>query len=73
MRLFVANFLESTEEEDLKELFEQYGSVEEVDIWIDNSTGRSREFGFVTMLNEGSAEHAIKIERPSMEWPQAEG
>jgi RNA recognition motif-containing protein len=62
MRLFVANFRESTDEEELKDLFEEYGTVEEVDIWIDNYTGRSREFGFETISENGAARAIQKLD-----------
>ncbi|TVQ37225.1 MAG: RNA-binding protein [Geminicoccaceae bacterium] len=52
-KLFVANFPYSTGEESLRDLFGQYGEVEEIKIIYDRETGRSRGFGFVMMENEG--------------------
>ncbi|MFW5680170.1 MAG: RNA recognition motif domain-containing protein [Pseudomonadota bacterium] len=51
-KLFVANFPYSTGEEALRELFGQFGEVEEIKIIYDRETGRSRGFGFVMMENE---------------------
>jgi RNA recognition motif-containing protein len=51
-KLFVANFPYSTGEESLRELFGQFGEVEEIKIIYDRETGRSRGFGFVMMETE---------------------
>lgn len=51
-KLFVANFPYSTGEESLREIFGQFGEVEEIKIIYDRETGRSRGFGFVMMENE---------------------
>ena len=40
-------------------MFEQYGSVESVNLITDRETGRPRGFGFVEMDSDG-AEEAIK-------------
>jgi len=53
MKLYVGNLSFDTIENDLQDLFEQYGKVVEAALVTDRSTGRSRGFAFVTM---GSAE-----------------
>jgi RNA recognition motif-containing protein len=53
MKLYVGNLSFDTIENDLQDLFEQYGKVVEAALVTDHSTGRSRGFAFVTM---GSAE-----------------
>jgi RNA recognition motif-containing protein len=57
MKLYVGNLTFDTTEQDLRELFEQYGKPAEVALVTDRETGRSRGFGFVTMGNgeEGNA------------------
>ncbi len=60
MRLFVANFIQSTEESELRYLFERYGEVRDVAIWVDYKTGESKEFGFVDMPEDSCAERAIR-------------
>jgi len=57
-KVFVGNLSFQTSEDDLSDLFAQYGEVEAVSIITDRDTGRSKGFGFVTM-GEESAEKAI--------------
>lgn len=57
--IFVGNLNFNTSEEQLRELFATYGTVERVSILTDRDTGRSRGFGFVEMTNEAEAEKAI--------------
>jgi len=51
MKLFVGNLSFSTTENDLEDLFSEYGTVAEVGLVTDRATGRSRGFAFVTMGN----------------------
>ncbi len=57
MRLYVGNLSFTTTEIDLQDAFERFGSVTDVKIMMDPSSGRSRGFGFVTMgsAQEGTA------------------
>src|SRR3954471_14403893 len=50
--------LESTEN-DLQDLFEQHGTVNEVHLMMDRMTGKSRGFAFVTMNDGAQANAAI--------------
>jgi cold-inducible RNA-binding protein len=59
MKLFVGNLSFSTTENDLEDLFSQYGTVAEVGLVTDRATGRSRGFAFVTMGNASEAQAAI--------------
>ena len=59
MNIYVANINFRAREEDLKELFKQYGEVSSVKIVTDRDTGRSRGFGFVEMPNDAEAKQAI--------------
>src|SRR2546430_14309267 len=57
MKLFVViPSLEPTEN-DLQDLFEQHGTVNEVHLMMDRMTGKSRGFAFVTM-NDGAQANA---------------
>ena len=47
-------------EDDLRELFGEYGSVSDANVIIDRDTGRSKGFGFVEMANDTEANAAIK-------------
>lgn len=51
-RIYVGNLPFASKEEDVKELFSQFGDVADVTIIRDRQTGRSRGFGFVEMDTE---------------------
>ena len=58
-KIYVGNLSYNTTETQVKELFEEYGSVQSI-AWItDRDTGRFRGFAFVEM-EESSANAAIK-------------
>jgi len=57
-KVFVGNLSFQTTDNELTDLFSQYGEVESVSIITDRDTGRSKGFGFVAMDDE-SAEKAI--------------
>ena len=52
MNIYVANISFRAGEQQLKELFEEFGEVSSVKIVTDRETGRSRGFGFIEMPNE---------------------
>jgi len=53
MKLYVGNLSFETTENDLQDLFEQHGTVSEVNLMMDKMTGKSRGFAFITM-NDGT-------------------
>src|SRR5689334_18521942 len=57
--IFVGNLSYGATEEDVRNLFEQYGTVERASIVTDRETGQPRGFGFVEMTNREEAERAI--------------
>ncbi|MGH9519979.1 MAG: RNA recognition motif domain-containing protein [Terriglobales bacterium] len=57
--IFVGNLSFNTSEEELRTLFQNYGSVARVSVMMDRETGRSRGFAFVEMNNDEEAESAI--------------
>lgn len=59
MKIYVGNLAYRTTEEDLRQEFEKYGAVENVDIIMDRETNRSKGFGFVEMLDNDQANQAI--------------
>jgi cold-inducible RNA-binding protein len=59
VNIFVDNLAFTTTEQDLRQLFEPYGTVETIQIMIDRETGRSRGFGFVEMSDNHAAQSAI--------------
>lgn len=60
-KLFIGNLSYQATEEDLRELFQQAGTVESVRIITDQFTGRPRGFGFVEMSSKEEAERAIEL------------
>jgi RNA recognition motif-containing protein len=58
MKLYVGNLSFETTENDLQDLFEQHGTVNEVHLMMDRMTGRSRGFAFVTMNDNTQANAA---------------
>jgi RNA recognition motif-containing protein len=58
--IYVGNLAYGTTEEDLQELFGQYGEVTSARVIMDRETGRSRGFGFVEMGDEAQAKKAIE-------------
>ncbi len=59
-KLFVGNLDWATTEEQLNELFAQYGEIEEAVIIKDKFSGRSKGFGFVSFVNDEDADKAIE-------------
>lgn len=60
MTIFVANFDENTDEDDLQGLFSHYGTVTGVDIFRDRETDEPLGYAFVEMPDDQEAERAIK-------------
>jgi RNA recognition motif-containing protein len=58
-RLYVGNVAFGTTEMDLRNLFEEVGSVAEVKVMLDRQTGRPRGFAFVEMSSDTEAHAAI--------------
>jgi RNA recognition motif-containing protein len=58
-KLFVGNLSYQATEEDLRELFQQAGTVQSVRIVTDQFTGRPRGFGFVEMSTPEEASQAV--------------
>ncbi len=59
MNLYLGNLHYNVNEEELKEIFKEYGEVMSVVIITDKYTGRSKGFGFIEMLNDEEATKAI--------------
>jgi RNA recognition motif-containing protein len=59
MNIFVGNLAWTTTEDELAQLFEPFGTVEQARIATDRETGRSRGFGFVEMPDATEAQAAI--------------
>ena len=59
MNIFIAKLNYDTQEETLREAFEEYGEVSSVKIIMDKFSGRSKGFGFVEMPAEEDGQAAI--------------
>ena len=59
MKIFVAKLAFKTTAEDLRALFEQFGTVESCKVIMDHETGRSKCYGFVEMPNDDEAYRAV--------------
>jgi RNA recognition motif-containing protein len=60
MKLIIRNLDRSTTEEEVKALFEGYGTVQSCDLVSDKTTGGSKGFAFVEMPKAGEAKAAMK-------------
>ena len=60
MKLYVGNISFTVTEADLRQIFEQYGSVTEIKVITDRETGQPRGFAFVTMSNDSEGRAAAK-------------
>jgi RNA recognition motif-containing protein len=58
-KIYVGNMSYSTTENELEELFSQYGTVLNVNIVTDRNTNRSKGFAFVEMEDSEAADMAI--------------
>jgi RNA recognition motif-containing protein len=58
-KVFVGGLSWNTENDGLREAFEQFGTVTESKVITDRDTGRSRGFGFVTFESADAAQKAI--------------
>jgi len=59
-KLYVGNLPYSANDDSLKALFEQAGTVESAKVIMDRETGRCKGFGFVEMSTDEEADEAVK-------------
>ena len=60
MNIYVGNLSWNLKDQDLQNLFSQYGEVTSAKIVLDKFTNRSKGFGFVEMANDDEAKAAIE-------------
>ena len=59
MNMYVSNLSFHILDDDLRKLFEQFGSVSSAKVITDRDSGRSRGFGFVEMTSDAESKEAI--------------
>jgi len=59
MKLIIRNLDRTMSEAELKELFEQFGTVQSCNLIMDEERGTSKGFGFIEMPKTGDAKAAI--------------
>lgn len=67
MTIYVGNLSFQATEEDLREVFADYGEVKRISLPVDRETGRKRGFAFVEMSDEAQEDSAIS-ELDGAEW-----
>jgi RNA recognition motif-containing protein len=60
MNIYVGNLAYSTDDDQLRSHFEEYGVVDSARVIMDRDSGRSKGFGFVEMSNANEANAAIE-------------
>jgi len=60
MNIYVGNLAYGVTEEELTEMFSEYGEVSSVNLIKDRFSGQSKGFGFIDMPNNSEADKAIK-------------
>lgn len=58
--LYVGNLSYDTNEDELRNMFAEFGTISHLNIISDDETGKSKGFGFVEMENDAEAAVAIQ-------------
>lgn len=67
MTIYVGNLSFQASEEDVREIFGEYGTVSRVSLPMDRETGRKRGFAFVDLSSDAEEDAAI-AELDGAEW-----
>ncbi|MEH2083497.1 MAG: RNA-binding protein [Nostoc sp.] len=67
MSIYVGNLSYQVKEDDLRQVFAEYGTVKNVQLPTDRETGRMRGFGFVELESDAQEQAAIDA-LDSAEW-----
>ncbi|MDM7973410.1 MAG: RNA-binding protein, partial [candidate division Zixibacteria bacterium] len=59
MKIYIGNMSYSTTEDQLRQAFEAFGEVSEVNLVMDRDSGRPKGFAFVEMPNQDEGKAAI--------------
>jgi len=58
-KIFIGNLAYSVRDDDLRDLFRDFGQIEDCVVIMDRESGRSKGFGFVTFSDQAGADKAI--------------
>ena len=67
MTIYIGNLSFQAQDEDLEEIFQEYGKVKRVSMPTDRESGKKRGFAFVEMESDDEEEKAIE-ELDGAEW-----
>ncbi|KAG8002541.1 RNA-binding protein 38, partial [Nibea albiflora] len=70
-KIFVGGLPYHTNDASLRKYFETFGDIDEAVVITDKQTGKSRGYGFVTMVERGAAERACKDANPIIDGRKA--
>lgn len=70
-KIFVGGLPYHTTDKSLRQFFESFGDIEEAVVITDRQTGKSRGYGFVTMVDREAAERAVKEANPIIDGRKA--
>lgn len=60
-KLYVGNLPYSVNENDIRDIFQEFGGIVEVKLITDRETGNSKGFAFVTMDSQQAAESSLAL------------
>lgn len=66
MNIYIGQLPYSVNEDELREIFSEYGEIESLNLIKDRFSGQSKGFGFIDMPNNSEADKAIKALNKSM-------
>jgi RNA recognition motif-containing protein len=66
MNIYVGQLPYSVTEDELKEIFTEYGEIASLNLIMDQFSGQSKGFGFIDMPNNSEADQAIKALNKTM-------
>jgi RNA recognition motif-containing protein len=58
-KLYVGNLPYTIDDAELRDLFSQYGEIDELALIMDRDTGRPKGFAFITFSSQQAAEKAL--------------
>uniref|UniRef100_A0A4W4H5C9 RNA-binding protein 38 n=1 Tax=Electrophorus electricus TaxID=8005 RepID=A0A4W4H5C9_ELEEL len=70
-KIFVGGLPYHTTDASLRKYFEIFGDIDEAVVITDRQTGKSRGYGFVTMMEKAAAESACKDPNPIIDGRKA--